>query len=75
MALSDFHYEMAHCHRCSYCKFIPFQRILSKRYSYSCPSIALRNFHSFSAGGRVALGLALVEGRLSEYTEFMKQIV
>ena len=75
MALSDYHYEMSHCHRCSYCKFIPFQLIKSKRFSYLCPSITLRNFHSFSAGGRAALGLAIVEGRLDQYTEMMKQIV
>ncbi|SHL27241.1 Fe-S oxidoreductase [Desulfatibacillum alkenivorans DSM 16219] len=75
MALIDYHYEMSHCHRCSYCKFIPFQLIKSKRFSYLCPSISLRNFHSFSAGGRAALGLAVVEGRLDEYTDMMKQIV
>lgn len=75
MTLQDYHYEMSHCHRCSYCKFLPFQRIKSKQFSYNCPSIALRNFHSFSAGGRVVLGLALVEGRLEEYSEYMKQIV
>ena len=75
MTLKDYHYEMSHCHRCSYCKFLPFQRIKSKRFAYNCPSIALRDFHSFSAGGRVVLGLALAEGKLEEYTEYMKQIV
>jgi Fe-S oxidoreductase len=75
MALKDYHYEMSHCHRCSYCKFVPFQLMKSSRFSYLCPSITLRNFHSYSAGGRSALGLALIEGRLQEYTETMKQIV
>ncbi len=75
MSLKDYHYEMSHCHRCSYCKFVPFQLVKSKRFSCNCPSIALRNFHSYSAGGRVILGLSLLEGRLKEYTETMKQIV
>jgi len=75
MALKDYHYEMSHCHRCSYCKFVPFQLMKSRRFSYLCPSITLRNFHSYSAGGRAALGLALLEGRLTSYTETMKQIV
>ena len=75
MSLKDYEYEMSHCLRCSWCKFVPFQMIKSKRYSYSCPSVAYRNFHMWSAGGRVVLGLALVQGRLKEYTETMKQAV
>lgn len=75
MSLQDYHYEMSHCHRCSYCKFIPFQLMKSKRFSYGCPSIAFRKFHSWSAGGRVVLGLSIVEGRLTEYTEKTEQVV
>ncbi len=75
MSLNDYHYEMSHCHRCSYCKSMPFQLIKSKRFSNNCPSILFRNFHSYSAGGRVILGHSLVTGRLKEYTETMKQIV
>lgn len=75
MSLIDYHYEMSHCHRCSYCKFTPFPLQKSLRFSQGCPSIALRNFHSYSAGGRVILGLSIVEGRLTQYTETMKNIV
>jgi len=75
MSLKDYHYEMSHCHRCSYCKFVPFQQMQSLRFSCNCPSINFRNFHSYAAGGRVILGLSLVEGRLTEYTETMRRIV
>ncbi len=75
MSLKDYHYEMSHCHRCSYCKFVPFQLVKSQRFSCNCPSIALRNFHSYAAGGRVIMGLSIVEGRLKEYTEKMKEVV
>ncbi len=75
MSLQDYHYEMSHCHRCSYCKHVPFQLLQSQRFSCVCPSIWYRNFHSWSAGGRVILGLSLVEGRLTEYTETMRQMV
>jgi Fe-S oxidoreductase len=75
MSLKDYHYEMSHCHRCSYCKFMPFQLTKSLRFSNNCPSIGFRNFHAYSAGGRVILGHSLVTGRLQEYTETMKQIV
>ena len=75
MSLQDYHYEMSHCHRCSYCKHVPFQLLQSQRFSCVCPSIDFRHFHSWSAGGRVILGLSLVEGRLTEYTETMRQMV
>ncbi|MBW1816749.1 MAG: (Fe-S)-binding protein [Deltaproteobacteria bacterium] len=75
MRLEEYHYEMSHCHRCSYCKFMPFQLMQSRRFAYNCPSIALRNFHSYSAGGRVVLGLSLLEGRLKEYTDTMRDVV
>lgn len=75
MSLKDYHYEMAHCHRCSYCKFVPFQLMQSQKFSCNCPSIALRNFHSYCSGGRVIMGLSIVEGRLNEYTEKMRDIV
>ena len=75
MSLGDYYYEMSHCHRCSLCKFTPFQIIKSRRFAYGCPSIAFRNFHSWAAGGRVILAHAIVEGRLAEITETMEQIV
>jgi len=75
MALSDYLYEASHCHRCSYCKFVPFQLMQSQRFSQCCPSIAFRNFHSYSAGGRVILALSILEGRLKEYTETLAKIV
>lgn len=75
MSLKDYHYEMSHCHRCSYCKFTPYQLMKSQRFAYGCPSIAFRNFHSWSAGGRVILACSIVEGRLSEITGKMEQIV
>ncbi|MBN2168577.1 MAG: (Fe-S)-binding protein, partial [Actinobacteria bacterium] len=75
MGLSDFHYEMSHCHRCSYCKFMPYQLMQSQRFAKGCPSIGYRNFYSWCSGGRMALGLSLVEERLTECTEAMARIV
>lgn len=75
MSLQDYHYEMSHCHRCSYCKFIPYQTMQSHRFAYGCPSIALRNFHAYSAGGRVIMSHAIVTGRLPEITETMENVV
>lgn len=75
MSLAQYQYEMSHCFRCSWCKFLPYPLIKSHRFSYLCPSVTLRNFQTWAAGGRVAVGLALVEGKLSEYTDETKQAV
>ncbi len=75
MSLKDYHYEISHCHRCSLCKFTPYQLMKSRRFAYGCPSIAFRNFHSWAAGGRVIMAHAIVAGRLKEITEKMEQIV
>lgn len=63
MALEDYRADMIRCGRCSFCKFIPFAQVKSWRFAKNCPSITYKNFHSYSAGGRLALSLALLEGR------------
>lgn len=75
MSLKDYEYETSHCIRCSNCKFAPFAQIKNKRFAYQCPSITYRNFHTWSAAGRNHMALAIIQGRLSEYTETMKQAV
>ncbi|MBN1289029.1 MAG: (Fe-S)-binding protein [Actinobacteria bacterium] len=75
MALKDYEYETSHCIRCSWCKFMPFQQIKSKRFSYLCPSISYLNFHTYSAAGRMHLALALIQGRMTEYSDSLKQAV
>lgn len=75
MSLQDYHYEVSHCHRCSYCKFMPYQLMKSHRFAYGCPSIAYRNFHSYCSGGRVIMAHAIITGRLTEITEEMEDVV
>ena len=72
MALEDYRYVMERCSRCSYCKWIPFAHAKSWRFSKGCPSVEYNKFQSFSAGGRLAATLSLLEGR-SDYTDgFLK---
>ena len=59
---------MERCSQCSYCKWIPFDQIKSWRFAKGCPSIAYNNFSAYSAGGRFAVALSLLEGR-SDYTD------
>ncbi len=60
MALEDFMAEAERCSQCSYCKWVPFDRMQSWRFSKGCPSIGYNNFQSYSARGRYAVALALI---------------
>ncbi len=74
MALEDYRRDMELCAKCSICKFIPLERLTEKRYSSVCPSIARYNFNAYSGGGRVNIGVAMLENRL-EYTDKLLHIV
>ncbi len=63
MALQDYEKSMSYCIRCSSCKWIPYNKIQSKRFSGNCPAISKYNFHSYAGGGRVAMAYALHLGR------------
>ena len=74
MALEDHKPEMERCSLCSYCKWIPLDQIKSWRFAKGCPSIAYSNFLSYSARGRYAVALSLLQGR-SNYTDRVLDIV
>ncbi|HEY86444.1 MAG TPA: (Fe-S)-binding protein [Dehalococcoidia bacterium] len=74
MALEDYLSDAKRCCRCSYCKWIPLAQVKSWRFAKGCPSIAYKNFHSYSAGGRLAVVLSLSEGR-SSYTDGLLDVV
>jgi Fe-S oxidoreductase len=74
MALEDYRADMERCTRCSYCKWIPFDHVNSWRFAGGCPSIDYGKFHAYSAGGRLAVALSLLDGR-SSYTDRFLDIV
>jgi len=74
VALEDYKSDMERCSQCSYCKFIPLDQIKSRRFSKGCPSITYNNFNAYSARGRFAVALSLLNKR-SEYTEKVQDIV
>jgi Fe-S oxidoreductase len=75
LELNDYVGDMKRCARCSICKWPPLAQMKSWRFSQNCPSIARYNFHSYSGGGRMALGLALAEGKLDDVTDELLNIV
>jgi Fe-S oxidoreductase len=74
MALEDYKEDCADCSRCSYCKWIPLDHIKSARFARACPSIEYCGFQAYSLGGRLSVGLSLLEGRIG-YNEELKNIV
>jgi len=74
VALEDYKADMERCSQCSYCKWIPLDHVKSWRFAKGCPSIGYSNFLSYSARGRYAVALSLINGQ-STYTEKVKDIV
>jgi Fe-S oxidoreductase len=44
------------------------------RHTYVCPSIARYNFHTYSGGGRLSTGVALLDGEIG-YTDRLLEVV
>ncbi len=74
MALEDYKADMERCSQCSYCKWIPLDHVKSWRFAKGCPSIAYNNFLSYSARGRFAVALSLLNSQ-SNYTDRVVDIV
>ena len=74
MALEDFREDMEMCNKCSICKFIPLEKVKSAQPANACPSISRYNFNAYSGGGRVNMGVAMLENRL-EYTDKLMDII
>ncbi len=74
MALEDYRSDMELCAKCSICKFIPLERVKGFQPVNVCPSISRYNFNAYSGGGRVNIGVAMLENRL-EYTDKLLHII
>ena len=73
MALLGFKPMMERCSNCSFCKWIPLDKMKSVRYAENCPSVTFRGWNTYSARGRFQMGLAVVNGEL-EYTDKMAEV-
>ncbi len=74
MALEDYRPDMERCSQCSYCKWIPQDKIKSWRFARGCPSIAYSNFNAYSARGRLAVARSLLMDR-SDYTDRVLDVI
>ena len=74
MGLDQYKGDMDMCCRCSACKFIPLQKVAGFQYANVCPSISRYNFHSYSGGGRLNIGAAMLKDGF-KYTDRLLDIV
>jgi Fe-S oxidoreductase len=74
MGLEQYKSDMEMCCRCSACKFIPMQRVNGLQYVNVCPSISKYNFHSYSGGGRLNIGAAMLKKGFN-YTDRLLDII
>jgi Fe-S oxidoreductase len=74
MTLEDCRDDLEWCSRCSLCKFIPMEVISGYDFAAVCPSIARYNFHSYSAGGKLNMALAMLDGRI-DYTDNLLEMI
>jgi Fe-S oxidoreductase len=74
MALERCRADMEMCCRCSICKFIPLEKVTNFQHASVCPSIARYNFHAYSGGGRLSMGVALLEKRF-DYSDTFLNII
>jgi Fe-S oxidoreductase len=74
MALTDYARDMEGCSRCASCKWICFDQMKSWRFAKNCPSVSRYNFHAYAGGGRMVMGLSMLQGR-SELNEAAADII
>ena len=74
MALEDYRSDQERCSHCSYCKWIPQDKIKSWRFAQGCPSIAYSNFNAYSARGRFAVAKAILDGK-GGYTDRVLDVI
>jgi Fe-S oxidoreductase len=74
MALEEYRQDMETCCRCSACKFIPFENVKAFDNVNICPSIARHNFHAYSGGGRLGIGIAMLEKEL-DFSDKLLEVI
>jgi Fe-S oxidoreductase len=75
MALEDYRDDMKTCCRCSACKFVPLETLKSYDHVEACPSIARFNYRAYSGGGRLGIGVALLENQLDYSSPKLREVI
>ncbi len=67
--------DMWKCAHCSLCKYPPLANVRSARFSQVCCSMDYGMFHAWSGGGKLNMGLSLLEKRVTEITPEMRDAI
>jgi Fe-S oxidoreductase len=75
MALEQFLDDMKTCCRCSCCKFVTLETLKNSKRIDGCPSITRYGYRAYSGGGRLGLGVALLENKLDYASKKLQELV
>jgi Fe-S oxidoreductase len=71
MALQEYLKDMLRCARCSECKWIPLSQVKDWKFAQVCPSVSRYNFHAYSGGGKLLMGLSMLSGRIDYSDDYL----
>jgi Fe-S oxidoreductase len=74
MSLEQYRDDMTTCCRCSCCKTVTLETLKNAQYLNGCPSIARYGYRAYSGGGRLALGVGLLDGNLDYNSKKLAEI-
>jgi Fe-S oxidoreductase len=74
MALQDYKQDMETCCRCSACKFVPLETLKGYDHVNACPAIARYNYRAYSGGGKLGIGMGLLDGVLDYSSSKLREI-
>jgi len=74
MSLQDYKPMQERCSNCSFCKWIPYDKVKSVRFAENCPAVCYGGWNTYSARGRFQMALAVVNGETG-YTDAMANVV
>ena len=75
MGLEEFRDDMTTCCRCSACKFVPLETLKGYDHVNVCPSISRFDYRAFSGGGRLGIGVALLDKQLDYSSPKLLEII
>jgi Fe-S oxidoreductase len=75
MGLEEFRDDMKTCCRCSACKFVPLETLKGYDHVDICPSISRFDYRAYSGGGRLGIGVALLNKQLDYSSPKLLEII
>jgi Fe-S oxidoreductase len=75
MGLEEFKDDMSACCRCSACKYVPLETLKGYDHVDICPSISRFGYRAYSGGGRLGIGMALLNKEMDYSSPGLLEII